>query len=121
MMPGCGAGSTRVKEAGSVVVTRAPSPRLRPTAVRVKGRPISAPRGFNSVITGAAAKRAVRSEQGAGQSIVSLCPPRGGGGRFQGNGDELLLHRARGRVVEPHHAVEAAVAVTALSGLKATV
>src|SRR5947199_8130182 len=55
MAPGAGDGSTRVNDAGRVEITRAPSPRLRPTAVKVKGRPISAPRGFNSVITGPAA------------------------------------------------------------------
>ncbi len=58
MVPGFCGGVTGVKEAGSVEITCAPSPMLRPITVSVKGRPISAPRGCSSVITGDAASAA---------------------------------------------------------------
>src|SRR5207248_8926832 len=61
MVPGAGAGNTSVNEAGRVELTRAPSPRLRPTSVRVNGRPMVAPRGFNSVSTGGAAPAVSRA------------------------------------------------------------
>jgi hypothetical protein len=58
IVPGVADAITGVNVAGIVVVIRAPSPIFRPIAVSVNARPISAPRGFNSVITGAAANTA---------------------------------------------------------------
>ena len=62
MVPGAGGASTSVNVAGRVEITRAPSPMLRPIAVSRKGRPISAPRGFNSGDHGSGGHGGVRRQ-----------------------------------------------------------